>query len=70
MLKYIVVIIPKFNFYKVIFEKDFFISDLGRKNEYYTQNLIIESLETLGLKLNEDFTCDLCSEKQDEKQED
>lgn len=68
MLKYIVVIISKFNFYKVIFEKDFLTSG-GRKNEHYTQNLIIEVLKTLGLTYNKDFTCDLWSEKQEEQED-
>ena len=53
-VKYVVVIIPKFNFYQIIFEKDF----IGG-NEFRTQNTIIETLELLGLE-RKDFTCDLC----------
>lgn len=58
-MNYIVVIIPKFNFYKILFEEDFMKSD-GKPHEFRTQNLIIETLVTLGLK-REEFTCDLCS---------
>lgn len=57
-MKYIVVIIPKFNFYKIIFEDEFMDN-----NEFKTQNIIIMTLETLGLK-REEFSCDLCSKKE------
>lgn len=56
-MKYIVVIIPKFNFYKVIFEDEFIDG-----NEFKTQNLTIEVLKTLGLE-RKDFTCDLYSKQ-------
>ena len=59
-MKYIVVIIPKFKFYKVIFEKDFIDG-----KEYRTQNEIIQVLETLSLEYNRDFTCDLLTEKEE-----
>ena len=53
-LKYIVVIIPEFKFYNIIFESEFI-----DHNEFRTQNLIIKSLKLLGLK-NDKFVCDLC----------
>ena len=51
-MKYIVVIIPAFEFYKVIFEDEF----VG--TEFQTQNKIIETLKLLGLKRDE-FIVDL-----------
>ena len=51
-MKFIVIIIPKFNFYKIIFEEDFIDN-----NEFTTQNTIIEILKLLGI---ENYTCDLC----------
>lgn len=60
-MKYIVVIIPKFKFYKIIFEDEF-----TDGNEFRTQNIIIETLELLGLK-REEFTCDLYHKSLEEK---
>lgn len=56
-MKYIVVIIPKYDFYKIIFEDEFIDG-----NEFRTQNLIIEVLQVLGLDRKE-FTCDLWTKK-------
>ena len=51
-MKYIVVIIPEFEFYKVIFEDEF------EGTEFQTQNKIIETLKLLGLT-RDDFIVDL-----------
>lgn len=53
-MKFIVVIIPKFNYYNIIFEDDFI-----NHNEFRTQNLIIEVLKLLGFN-DKDYICDLC----------
>lgn len=52
--KYIVVIIPKFNFYQILFEEDFLDG-----NEFRTQNTIIEVLDLMGIP-RDSYTCDLC----------
>lgn len=54
MKKFIVVIIPIFKFYKVIFEDEFI-----NGNEFETQNTIIKLLKLFGLDDNQ-YTCDLC----------
>ena len=51
---YIIVIIPKYNFYKVIFEDEFIEND-----EYKTQNLIAEVIKLLGFNSKE-YICHLC----------
>ena len=53
-MKFIIVIIPRYDFYNILFENDFIDS-----NEFKTQNQIIEVLEILGFK-REEFICDLC----------
>lgn len=63
-IHFIVVIIPKWNFYTVIFEDEFI-----QKNACRTQNEIIEVLKTLGLKYEKDFTCDLCTKDFRESEE-
>ena len=59
MHKFIVVIIPCFKFYKIIFEDEFIDN-----NEFKTQNAIIEILKLLGLDNNQ-YTCDLCFKETD-----
>ena len=53
-MEFIVLIIPKYNFYKIIFEDEFL-----DHNEFKTQNQIIETLKLIGLP-RDSFTCDLC----------
>lgn len=53
-MKFIIVIIPRYDFYTILFEDDF-ISN----NEFRTQNQIIEVLKILGFERDE-FICDLC----------
>lgn len=53
-MKFIIVIIPKFDYYTILFENDFIDN-----NEFRTQNQIIELLKILGFE-REEFICDLC----------
>ena len=54
IMKFIVLVIPKFNFYNILFEDEFL-----DHNEFRTQNQIIEILKLIGLN-REEFTCDIC----------
>ena len=54
-MKYIVVIIHKVNYYNIIWEDNFI-----NGNEFRTQNIIIETLNLLGLRQDKDYICDLC----------
>lgn len=50
----ILLIIPQFNYRKIITKKDFL-----NNNQFYTQNILIETLQAMGLEYKKDFTCDL-----------
>lgn len=61
MKRYIIVILPKYKKYKIIYEKDFI-----HNNQYITECEIIKVLKLLGLKYEKDFICDSCVYKGDE----
>ena len=64
VISFIVVIIPKWDFYTILFEDEFI-----QKSAVVTQNEITEVLKKLGLKYGKDFTCDWCTKDFRESEE-